>query len=111
MASIFDLHEQLERQKEVIQNIKESKENIIETTKTGRRLAERVSHDVINEDKEAWEMTGPFTRSDRPQNADRMAKEQRYQIFIVKMLELYKNEKSLGRKRNQGLANMEFAPL
>ena len=69
----------------------------------GRDLAGRVIHDKLT--------PKGYRIAERPQNIDRVEKEQRYAIFIDKMLELYKNEKRLSRFRDNGLKAMELAPL
>lgn len=43
-ASLFELGEQLERQGEIIENIKQAKENLLEKQSAGRNLALKVGY-------------------------------------------------------------------
>jgi len=81
--SIFELGAQLERQSEIIQNIKVAKKDILEKQSMGRQLALNVAYRKtdVEEHRASTQTASP--------NVASLEKEQRYHMFVEKMLQLY----------------------
>ena len=104
---VFELGAQLERQADIIQAIKVAKQDIVEKQSTGRQLALNVADPNAIELKTHMESR----QIDVSAQASLFERQQRYQMFIEKMLQMYKNEKRQKKAARQALANMEMAPV
>lgn len=104
--SIIELGRQLERQGEVIENIKRTKESLLEKQSTGRDLAVKINYPgaTLSEHLQA-------DKSAAQPEVGLLEKQQRYQLFIEKMHQLYKKERRLEKKKKEGLARMSVTPV
>lgn len=96
----------MERQGEIIENIKRSKGNLLEKQNVGRDLAVKVAYP---ESSLAEHLQADKTEI-QPE-VGLLEKQQRYHMFIEKMQQLYKKEKRLAKKRTESYERMELSPV
>ncbi len=79
----------------------------MEKQSTGRQLALNISDSQGIKLKDHLETKEINVQS----QATLYEREQRYEMFVEKMLQLYKNEKRIKKAQKQALARMELAPV